>query len=74
MELTNDNDRLRDKCSSLQKELNILRALVSSGGFVHSDGSAAGNHGNPLQGNHGNNNAMLAKKRLRMAKNDSMTQ
>lgn len=74
MELTNDNDRLRDKCSSLQKELNILRALVSSGGFVHSDGSAAGSHGNPLQGNHGNNNAMMAKKRLRMAKNDSMTQ
>lgn len=74
MELTNDNDRLRDKCSSLQKELNILRALVSSAGFVHSDGTAPSNHGNhgnmPSHGSHGNSGA-VAKKRLRMAKNET---
>ena len=39
MELSDDNERLRDKCSSLQKELEILKALVNSGNFVAPDGA-----------------------------------
>ena len=39
MELNDDNERLRDKCASLEKELDILKALVNSGNFVAPDGT-----------------------------------
>ena len=39
VELTDDNDRLRDRCENLQKELNILKAIVNSGNFIAPDGA-----------------------------------
>jgi len=39
MELNDDNDRLREKCENLQKELNILKAIVNSGNFIAPDGT-----------------------------------
>ena len=39
MELNEDNERLKDRCETLQRDVNMLKAIINSGNFVSPDGS-----------------------------------